>query len=81
LSSSISSRSTKKDEPTISSLICLLKAIPIVLNGPDAMDSVENSVEIIAPSGNAVESLQGSKPDVASGILRVIHQRLVCKYS
>jgi phosphopantothenoylcysteine decarboxylase / phosphopantothenate---cysteine ligase len=49
----------------------------IVLNGPDAMDAAENSVEIIAPSGDVVETLEGSKPDVATGILRVIQQRLI----
>lgn len=49
----------------------------MVLNGPEAMESIENSVEIIAPSGEVVEALTGSKTDVATGILRVIRQRLV----
>lgn len=49
----------------------------MVLNGPEAMDSAENSVEIIAPSGEVAVALQGSKRDVADGILRVIQERLV----
>lgn len=50
----------------------------IVLNGPEAMDAAENSVEIIAPSGDVVETLQGSKRDVADGILQLIQERLIC---
>ncbi len=49
----------------------------MVLNGPEAMEAVENSVEIIAPNGEVVDSLRGSKRDVADGIFRVIHQRLL----
>ncbi len=49
----------------------------MVLNGPEAMESVENSVEIIAPNGDVVEAFTGSKLDVAIGILRVIAERLL----
>ena len=49
----------------------------MVLNGPEAMDAAENSVEMIAPSGDVVEAFQGGKSDVAKGILRVIQDRLV----
>ncbi|MCA9121506.1 MAG: phosphopantothenoylcysteine decarboxylase [Planctomycetaceae bacterium] len=49
----------------------------MVLNGPDAMDAAENSVEIIAPSGDVVEALQGSKAEVAVGILRLIQSHLI----
>lgn len=49
----------------------------MVLNGPEAMEAAENSVEIIAPSGDVVEALQGSKRDVATGILRLIQERLL----
>jgi phosphopantothenoylcysteine decarboxylase/phosphopantothenate--cysteine ligase len=49
----------------------------MVLNGPEAMESAENSVELIAPSGEVVEAFQGSKRDVADGIFRVIHARLL----
>ncbi|HRX82819.1 MAG: phosphopantothenoylcysteine decarboxylase [Planctomycetaceae bacterium] len=49
----------------------------MVLNGPEAMDAAENAVEIIAPNGNVVEAFQGSKSVVATGILRLIQERLV----
>ncbi len=49
----------------------------MVLNGPEAMDALENAVEIIAPDGAVLESLQGTKEQVARGILRVIEQRLI----
>ncbi|MBC8350694.1 MAG: phosphopantothenoylcysteine decarboxylase [Planctomycetes bacterium] len=49
----------------------------MVLNGPEAMDAAESSVEIIAPNGDVVEALQGSKGEVARGILGVIQERLV----
>lgn len=49
----------------------------MVLNGPEAMEAFENSVEIIAPSGDVIESLQGSKRDVAAGIMRVIQEQFV----
>jgi phosphopantothenoylcysteine decarboxylase/phosphopantothenate--cysteine ligase len=49
----------------------------MVLNGPEAMEAAENSVEIIAPSGDVVCALRGSKREVADGILRLIQERLV----
>jgi phosphopantothenoylcysteine decarboxylase/phosphopantothenate--cysteine ligase len=49
----------------------------MVLNGPEAMEAVENSVEIIVPSGDVVEALRGSKREVATGILRFIQERLL----
>ena len=49
----------------------------IVLNGPEAMDAAENSGEIIAPSGDVVQALHGSKRVVADGILRLIQERLL----
>ena len=49
----------------------------MVLNGPEAMEAADNSVEIIAPNGDVVDALQGSKRDVAEGILRVIQKRLL----
>lgn len=47
----------------------------IVLNGPAAMDADDNAVEVIDPRGQVVASLQGGKPEVAAGILRLIHSR------
>ena len=49
----------------------------IVLNGPAAMDSAENSVEILDRTGQVVESFDGPKDQVARGILGLIHQRLI----
>ena len=51
----------------------------IIFFASGVMESIENSVEIIAPSGEVVEALTGSKTDVATGILRVIRHRLVCR--
>ncbi|MGC3969000.1 MAG: phosphopantothenoylcysteine decarboxylase [Pirellulales bacterium] len=49
----------------------------IVLNGPEAMNSLTNSVDIIDRDGAVVASLQGSKTDVARGIFREIQSRLI----
>jgi len=49
----------------------------IVLNGPAAMDSLENEVEVLDRAGNTAASLQGSKESVAQGILQVIQAKLV----
>lgn len=49
----------------------------IVLNGPEAMDSLENRVEVLDKSGATAASLAGSKEEVARGILQVVHERLV----
>jgi phosphopantothenoylcysteine decarboxylase / phosphopantothenate---cysteine ligase len=49
----------------------------MVLNGPQAMHSLENSVEIIDPQGGVIESLSGPKELVARGIFAVIERRLI----
>lgn len=49
----------------------------IVLNGPAAMDSLENEVEVLDPAGATAASLRGTKESVARGILEVIQQRLI----
>jgi phosphopantothenoylcysteine decarboxylase/phosphopantothenate--cysteine ligase len=49
----------------------------IVLNGPSAMDSLENQVEVLDKSGQVIAALDGAKEDVARGIMRVILERLV----
>ena len=51
----------------------------MVLNGPDAMHSPLNDVEIIDRSGQAVGAFAGSKEEVARGILRIIQHRLLPK--
>ncbi len=51
----------------------------MVLNGPSAMDALENDIELLDPQGNLVERIAGSKDDVARGILRIVQQRLINK--
>jgi phosphopantothenoylcysteine decarboxylase/phosphopantothenate--cysteine ligase len=51
----------------------------MVLNGPEAMDSLENSVEILDPAGQVLATHSGRKPDVARVILAVIQSRLIEK--
>jgi len=48
----------------------------IVLNGPEAMNSPENSVEVLDAAGLVVAAISGSKDEVALGILRLIQTRL-----
>jgi len=49
----------------------------MVLNGPEAMNSIDNSVEIIDRQGAVIESLSGPKDDVARGIFALIQKRLI----
>jgi phosphopantothenoylcysteine decarboxylase/phosphopantothenate--cysteine ligase len=49
----------------------------MVLNGPDAMHSAENSVEIIDGQGTVIETYAGAKEQVARDILQVIQHRLI----
>ena len=49
----------------------------IVLNGPAAMDSLDNDVEILDRRGEVVARIAGSKQDVAEGILRTIDAQLL----
>jgi len=49
----------------------------IVLNGPAAMDALHNQIEMLDHTGNVVASLSGAKESVATGILRVIQDRLI----
>ncbi len=51
----------------------------MVLNGPEAMNSLENSVEIMDRAGQVIETLSGPKSDVARGIFSVIEERLIAK--
>jgi phosphopantothenoylcysteine decarboxylase/phosphopantothenate--cysteine ligase len=52
----------------------------IVLNGPEAMNSLENRVEILDKSGTVLASLAGSKQTVAEGILEMIERKVVTKH-
>ena len=49
----------------------------IVLNGPTAMDSLHNQVEVLDATGQVIAAMDGSKEEVASGILSVIRERLI----
>jgi len=49
----------------------------IVLNGPAAMNALDNAVEIIDPAGDVLNTISGSKQHVAEGILAIIQQRLI----
>lgn len=49
----------------------------MVLNGPQAMNSLDNEVEVLDKTGELVAALAGSKENVASGILRIVQQRLI----
>lgn len=49
----------------------------IVLNGPDAMTSSQNSIELLNPQGEAILKSQGSKIEVAEQIMAVIEKRLI----
>lgn len=48
----------------------------IVLNGPQAMNSSENHVKVIAPTGLELET-SGSKPRVSREIMNLIDRKLV----
>jgi phosphopantothenoylcysteine decarboxylase/phosphopantothenate--cysteine ligase len=49
----------------------------VVLNGPSAMNSRRNDVELLDPEGDVVARISGSKRKVARGILKEIQQRLI----
>ena len=52
----------------------------MVLNGPEAMNALENQVELLDRSGSVIAAFSGTKGEVASGILGVIQERL-CRCS
>ncbi len=49
----------------------------VVLNGVSAIESSENSVEIIEPCGDVIAAHSGTKTEVSDRILNVIQQRLI----
>jgi phosphopantothenoylcysteine decarboxylase/phosphopantothenate--cysteine ligase len=49
----------------------------IVLNDASAINSKDNAIEIIAPSGEIVSRYAGPKPEVAKQILKEIQARLI----
>lgn len=49
----------------------------MVLNSPSAMDATETQIEILAPSGDVVDTVSGTKDAAAAAILRQIERRLL----
>jgi phosphopantothenoylcysteine decarboxylase / phosphopantothenate---cysteine ligase len=49
----------------------------MVSNGPSAISSLDNEVEVIMPTGEVIASLAGTKEAVATGILAIIQEQLV----
>lgn len=49
----------------------------MVSNGPEAINSGENLVELIAPSGEVLHTFSGTKQHVAEGLLQEIQTRLI----
>ena len=49
----------------------------IVLNGPEAMDSLKNHVEVLDRAGTSVLEVEGDKNEVAQAILQVINSKLI----
>lgn len=49
----------------------------MVSNGPEAINSSENQVELLDPSGDVIEHIRGTKEHVAERLLHQIHHRLL----
>ena len=49
----------------------------MVLNGPQAIASAENTIEVIDRSGASVASYEGAKETVARQLFALIHERLI----
>jgi hypothetical protein len=49
----------------------------MVSNGPQAISAPDNEVEVLTPAGDVVETIAGTKEEVAERILRIIQSRLI----
>src|SRR5262245_52969384 len=49
----------------------------MVLNGPQAIDSTENSIEVIDATGQSIAAISGSKSQVARELFQLIASRLI----
>ena len=49
----------------------------MITNGPQAISSPDNEVEVITPDGEVLAALAGSKEKVAAGIMAIVQTRLV----
>jgi phosphopantothenoylcysteine decarboxylase/phosphopantothenate--cysteine ligase len=67
------------NDPRIRALVKLEKKSCdlMVLNGPQAIDSDSNHVEIIDRSGHLIAEAAGSKRSVAVTILKVVQAQLI----
>lgn len=52
----------------------------VVSNGAEAISSLDNSVEIIAPDGAVLAALSGTKEHVAKAILALVESELIQKF-
>ncbi|QDT11811.1 phosphopantothenoylcysteine decarboxylase [Stieleria marina] len=50
----------------------------IVSNGPQAINSADNEVELLDPVGEVIAAVTGDKHHVADELLSHIHDRLIC---
>jgi phosphopantothenoylcysteine decarboxylase/phosphopantothenate--cysteine ligase len=53
----------------------------MVSNGPQAISSLDNEVEVLTPAGEVVATIAGTKESVAKGILSIIEERLIALWS
>jgi phosphopantothenoylcysteine decarboxylase/phosphopantothenate--cysteine ligase len=53
----------------------------MVSNGPQAISSLDNEVEVLTPSGEVVATIAGAKEHVAKNILSIIEERLITLWS
>ena len=67
------------DDPRLRALAKLEKkhCDLMVLNGTEAISSLENSVEVINPAGDVIAAWSGPKPELARSLFALIEERLI----
>ena len=53
----------------------------MVANSPAAIGATDNQVEVLDAAGKVVATLAGSKENVATGILKIVQERLIQRRS
>jgi phosphopantothenoylcysteine decarboxylase/phosphopantothenate--cysteine ligase len=53
----------------------------MVSNGPQAISSTDNEVEVLTPAGDVLASISGTKEEVATHILSIIEEQLIALWS
>jgi phosphopantothenoylcysteine decarboxylase / phosphopantothenate---cysteine ligase len=53
----------------------------MVSNGPQAISSTDNEVEVLTPTGDVLASISGTKEEVATRILSIIEEQLIALWS